>query len=110
MSEATVYELPLSTVGRLCKAVEPSVSVGKQGKHAISRAAGLFALFLAFNANEVCTDQQRCTIQASDVLAALDECGFQSLLPSIKESLTRFQAAEQQKKHKKELSSALTDA
>ncbi|ETO36361.1 DNA-directed DNA polymerase [Reticulomyxa filosa] len=43
-----LYELPAATITRLMKEANPNVTISKKAKETISKAAGIFALYLAF--------------------------------------------------------------
>mmetsp|Transcript_74729 Transcript_74729/g.118914 ORF Transcript_74729/g.118914 Transcript_74729/m.118914 type:complete len:115 (-) Transcript_74729:179-523(-) len=100
------YELPTTAVQKIIHRVNPDVKVKKDAKQAISKAAGIFVLYLAHNANQLCKNAKRSTIQADDVLNALQEIEFGEFNDELRKTLDSWREEQQQikesKKQKKE--------
>eukprot|EP01084_Bolivina_argentea_P167657 290930_1 len=106
MSTKGSYELPSTAVAKIISKSNPNIKVKKDAKSAISKAAGIFVLYLAHNANELCKQSNRATIQADDVLTALNEIEFAEFDDELRRILTTYRREQEQikanKKQKKE--------
>jgi histone H3/H4 len=66
------FDPPLAAVNRLIKAHAPeSISFTKEARAAYARAAGLFIYYITHCANDICRENKRQTIYASDIETAL---------------------------------------
>ncbi|OCT66900.1 DNA polymerase epsilon subunit 3 [Xenopus laevis] len=101
--------LPNAVVTRIIKEALPEgVNISKEARSAISRAASVFVLYATSCANNFAMKGKRKTLNASDVLAAMEEMEFQRFLTPLKESLEVYrqdqkgkkEATEQKKKDK----------
>ena len=103
------FEPPAACIRRLLKQTLPkSTNVSKDSLCAISRASGIFILYLTACANDIAREGRRTTIVAKDVLGALCECNFEDFLPVMnafldayrKEELCKKEASKNNKKRK----------
>merc|ERR1712048_451098 len=106
MSTKGSYELPATSVAKIISKANPNVKVKKEAKQAISKAAGIFVLYLAHNANQLSKSAKRSTIQADDVLNALDNIEFGDFNDELRKILATYRAEQnkikENKKQKKE--------
>merc|ERR1712130_425142 len=106
MSAKGSYELPATSVAKIISKANPNVKVKKEAKQAISKAAGIFVLYLAHNANQLSKSAKRSTIQADDVLNALDNIEFGDFNDELRKILATYRAEQNKiketKKQKKE--------
>lgn len=71
-SETTEFEPPTACIRRLLKnALPKSTNVSKDSAAAITRACGIFVLYLTSCANDLAREGRRTTVSAKDVLGAL---------------------------------------
>lgn len=84
------------------------VNISKEARSAISRAASVFVLYATSCANNFAMKGKRKTLNASDVLSAMEEMEFQRFIAPLKEALEAYrreqkgkkEASEQKKKDK----------
>ncbi|KAF3332056.1 DNA polymerase epsilon subunit 3-like protein [Carex littledalei] len=94
--EAEVEELPRSIVRRLVKeklselAGDEDVNVNKDALLAFGESARIFIHYLSATANDLCKESKRQTINAEDVLKALDEIEFPEFIELLKPALEDF--------------------
>mmetsp|Transcript_29343 Transcript_29343/g.95617 ORF Transcript_29343/g.95617 Transcript_29343/m.95617 type:complete len:178 (+) Transcript_29343:1182-1715(+) len=73
------------------------VNIQKEALQAFQESGKLFIHYLTAAANDVCTEKKRSTIQAEDVLAALEELEFGDLAEPLREALAAFRREASQK-------------
>jgi len=82
------FEPPMACIRRLLKQVLPkSTNVSKDSLATISRASGIFVLYLTACANDVAREGRRTTIVAKDVMGALKELEFEEFVPLMEKFL-----------------------
>ena len=69
------------------------VSVQKEALSAFAESARIFIHFLTATANEVCHENKRLTINAEDVLKAVEEVDFHDFVEPLREALAGALAA-----------------
>lgn len=87
--------LPASFIKKLVKAKlaelggsdKGEVALQKEAVAAFGEAAKIFIHYLTFTANEFCHEAKRSTINAEDVLKAVEEIEFSEFLEPLRESL-----------------------
>ena len=85
------FEPPMACIRRLLKQVLPkSTNVSKDSLATISRASGIFVLYLTACANDVAREGRRTTIVAKDVMGALKELEFEEFVPLMEKFLGEF--------------------
>lgn len=101
--------LPNAVITRIIKEALPDgVNISKEARSAISRAASVFVLYATSCANNFAMKGKRKTLNASDVLSAMEEMEFQRFITPLKEALEAYrreqkgkkEASEQKKKDK----------
>ena len=101
--------LPNAVITRIIKEALPDgVNISKEARSAISRAASVFVLYATSCANNFAMKGKRKTLNASDVLSAMEETEFQRFVTPLKEALEAYrreqkgkkEASEQKKKDK----------
>ncbi|XP_006661566.1 DNA polymerase epsilon subunit 3-like [Oryza brachyantha] len=97
MAEAEVEELPKAIVRRLVKdkltqvaAGGAEVIVNRDAMAAFAESARIFIHYLSATANDMCKESKRQTINADDVLKALDEMEFPEFVEPLNTSLQEF--------------------
>ncbi|RLM86054.1 DNA polymerase epsilon subunit 3 [Panicum miliaceum] len=99
MTQAEVEELPKAIVRRLVKDKLAHVAGGGEGAEVIvnkdamaafAESARIFIHYLSATANDMCKESKRQTINADDVLKALDEMEFSEFLEPLRTSLQEF--------------------
>ncbi|GMY15807.1 DNA polymerase epsilon subunit 3 [Fagus crenata] len=89
-------ELPRTIVRRVVKeklsncSEEGDLSVHKDALLAFSESARIFIHYLSATANDICRESKRQTMNADDVLKALEEIEFPDFLNPLKASLDEF--------------------
>lgn len=83
--------LPTAIIQRLIKESLPKedskISVSKDVKLAVSKAASLFILHLTTEALSIANDQKRKTLNGADVISGVMQCGFESFAIPLQEKL-----------------------
>uniref|UniRef100_G7PRM1 DNA polymerase epsilon subunit 3 n=1 Tax=Macaca fascicularis TaxID=9541 RepID=G7PRM1_MACFA len=80
--------LPNAVITRIIKEALPDgVNISKEARSAISRAASVFVLYATSCANNFAMKGKRKTLNASDVLSAMEEMEFQRFVTPLKEAL-----------------------
>ncbi|KAL1117471.1 hypothetical protein AAG570_004796 [Ranatra chinensis] len=80
--------LPNAVVTRIMRECLPEgVSVAKEARTAVARAASVFVLYLTSSANSAAVQSSRKTIAANDVFKALEETNFEFFVAPLKEAL-----------------------
>merc|ERR1719343_361908 len=93
------FEPPAACIRRLLKQALPkSTNVSRDSLAAISRASGIFVLYLTACANDVAREGRRSTIVAKDVLGALKELEFGDFVPLLERFLEVHRREERSKK------------
>ncbi len=83
--------LPLASIVKILKEALPAnVSVSKEVKLSLQRAAALFVLYVTNTANQLAKEGKRSTITADDVMAALEELEFEPLLEPLEGFLEKW--------------------
>lgn len=101
------YELPATAVLRVAKSVLPEgVQIGKDVKTALSKAGGLFVLYVIQAANEHCRKAKRSTVTADDILAAVEELEFEELVEPLAAFLKAHRKEKEAKPKKKQAKDA----
>ncbi|KAK5606187.1 DNA polymerase epsilon subunit 3 [Crenichthys baileyi] len=93
--------LPNAVITRIIKEALPDgVNVSKEARRAISQAASVFVLYATSCANNFAMKAKRKTLNAGDVLAAMEEMEFERFLEPLREALEVYK----DQKGKKEVS------
>ncbi|NP_001279492.1 DNA polymerase epsilon subunit 3 isoform X1 [Callorhinchus milii] len=96
--------LPNAVVTRIIKEALPEgVNVSKEARSAISRAASVFVLYATSCANNFAMKSKRKTLNATDVLAAMEEMEFERFITPLKDALEAFKRDQKGKKEASEL-------
>ncbi|XP_069465999.1 DNA polymerase epsilon subunit 3 [Ambystoma mexicanum] len=91
--------LPNAVITRIIKEALPDgVNISKEARSAISRAASVFVLYATSCANNFALKGKRKTLNAGDVLAAMEEMEFQRFLNPLKDSLEAYRRGQKGKK------------
>ncbi|CAH6718663.1 DNA polymerase epsilon subunit D [[Candida] jaroonii] len=97
---------PRSIVQRLAKDIiseadDANVLLSKDSVIALQRSATVFVSYLFSNAKTVAKSSDRKTINAQDLIVALERTGYSSFVPEIKQKLSVYEAKVQEKKLRK---------
>lgn len=91
--------LPNAVITRIIKEALPDgVNVSKEARRAISQAASVFVLYATSCANNFAMKAKRKTLNAGDVLAAMEEMEFERFLEPLKEALEVYKKGQKGKK------------
>ncbi|KAG8037990.1 hypothetical protein G9C98_006315 [Cotesia typhae] len=91
--------LPNAVVTRIIKEALPEgVTIGKEAKVAIAKAASIFILYLTTSANTVAKKTNRKTITGPDVLQAMEDIEFDRFVDSLQDALNNFRKSQKEKK------------
>lgn len=92
----------MANVARLMKDALPSdVSVTKEARSALTRAASVFILYLTTTASGNAASKKLKTLQAHHILEALGEIEFEHFVGPLKEFLEQYRASVKEKKESK---------
>ncbi|XP_026067449.1 DNA polymerase epsilon subunit 3 [Carassius auratus] len=106
--------LPNAVITRIIKEALPDgVNVSKEARRAISQAASVFVLYATSCANNFAMKAKRKTLNAGDVMSAMEEMEFERFLQPLREALEAYkkgqkgkkEASEQKRKDKEKKSS-----
>lgn len=96
---------PRSIVQRLAKEMlnddENSMSMAKDSLIALQRSATVFVSHIMFHAREVSKSNERKTVNAQDILTALENAEYPGFVPEVKQKTSMFEAALEVKKKAK---------
>ena len=96
------YELPKANISRLIKQSLPEgVTVQKEAKQAITKAAKIWILYATACSNDYCMNCNRTTISANDVLSAMDELEYNHFVEPLKETMEQYKKEQANKATKK---------
>ncbi|XP_058014987.1 DNA polymerase epsilon subunit 3 [Ahaetulla prasina] len=96
--------LPNAVITRIIKEALPDgVNVSKEARSAISRAASVFVLYATSCANNFARKGKRKTLNAGDVISAMEEMEFQRFVGPLKESLEAYRNEQKGKRGVSEL-------
>ncbi|KAM6949978.1 DNA polymerase epsilon subunit 3 [Lycodopsis pacificus] len=107
--------LPYAVITRIIKEALPDgVNVSKEARRAISQAASVFVLYATSCANNFAMKAKRKTLNAGDVLAAMEEMEFERFLEPLREALEVYQkgkkeVSEQKRKDKEKKADSEND-
>ncbi|CAL8352791.1 unnamed protein product [Merluccius merluccius] len=91
--------LPNAVITRIIKEALPDgVNVSKEARRAISQAASVFVLYATSCANNFAMKAKRKTLNAADVLAAMEEMEFERFLEPLREALEVYKKGQKGKK------------
>ncbi|KFP69363.1 PREDICTED: DNA polymerase epsilon subunit 3 [Acanthisitta chloris] len=103
--------LPNAVITRIIKEALPDgVNISKEARSAISRAASVFVLYATSCANNFAMKGKRKTLNASDVLSAMEEMEFQRFVGPLKESLEVYRREQKGKKEARKDKDKKTDS
>ncbi|XP_072548908.1 DNA polymerase epsilon subunit 3 [Salminus brasiliensis] len=96
--------LPNAVITRIIKEALPDgVNVSKEARRAISQAASVFVLYATSCANSFAMKAKRKTLNAGDVMSAMEEMEFERFLPPLREALEAYKKGQKGKKEASEL-------
>ncbi|KAF7212213.1 DNA polymerase epsilon subunit 3 isoform X1 [Nothobranchius furzeri] len=91
--------LPNAVITRIIKEALPDgVNVSKEARRAISQAASVFVLYATSCANNFAMKAKRKTLNAGDVLAAMEEMEFERFMEPLREALEVYKKDQKGKK------------
>lgn len=95
--------LPNAVITRIIKEALPDgVNVSKEARRAISQAASVFVLYATSCANNFAMKAKRKTLNAGDVMAAMEEMEFERFLQPLREALEAYKKGQKGKKEASE--------
>lgn len=91
--------LPNAVVTRIIKEALPEgVTIGKDARTAVAKAASIFILYLTSSANILAKKGNRKTISGADVIQAMIDIDFDQFVDPLQESLENFRKIQKEKK------------
>lgn len=91
--------LPNAVVTRIVKEALPdNITVAKEARAAVAKAASIFILYLTSSANMIAKKNNRKTVSAPDVIQAMDEIEFEQFNEPLKEALENYKKSQKEKK------------
>ncbi|XP_016130667.1 DNA polymerase epsilon subunit 3-like [Sinocyclocheilus grahami] len=95
--------LPNAVITRIIKEALPDgVNVSKEARRAISQAASVFVLYATSCANNFAMKAKRKTLNAGDVMSAMEEMEFERFLQPLREALEAYKKGQKGKKEASE--------
>ncbi|KAJ1931148.1 hypothetical protein FBU59_006815 [Linderina macrospora] len=102
MSTIEDLEFPKAVLARIIKGTMPeNVSIQKEARHAVTRAATVFVSYLAATANDCARESGHKTIMANDVFKALEAVGLTDFVDKLKVDFDAHTAMAREKKELK---------
>ncbi|ESP00265.1 hypothetical protein LOTGIDRAFT_238643 [Lottia gigantea] len=110
--------LPNAVVTRIIKeAIPEGINVSKEARLAISKAASVFVLYATSCSNNFALKGKRKTINATDVISAMEDMEFEQFVDPLKECLDVFrneqkgkrEASQQRKKDREQSNNSTLD-
>ncbi|KAK6195329.1 hypothetical protein SNE40_000785 [Patella caerulea] len=111
--------LPNAVVTRIIKeAIPDGVNVSKEARLAISKAASVFVLYATSCSNNFALKAKRKTINAADVISAMEDMEFEQFVEPLQECLEAFrneqkgkrEASQQRKKDREQSGNSAGDS
>ncbi|XP_005112415.1 DNA polymerase epsilon subunit 3 [Aplysia californica] len=94
--------LPNAVVTRIIKdAIPDGVAVSKEARLAISKAASVFVLYATSCSNNFALKSKRKTINAQDVLSAMEDMEFEQFIEPLQQCQEAFRQEKSEKKSQK---------
>ncbi|EZA47092.1 hypothetical protein DMN91_004368 [Ooceraea biroi] len=91
--------LPNAVVTRIIKEALPDgITIGKDARIAVAKAASIFILYLTSSANVIAKKGNRKTISGPDVIQAMVDIEFDQFVDTLQESLENFRKVQKEKK------------
>jgi len=91
--------LPIASVNRVINdALPPKINVSAETRKTIAKAASVFVLYTTATAASMAQKAGRKTMNASDVLEALDEMEYPEFKTELEALLTGYRQTQQKKK------------
>ena len=91
--------LPNAVVTRIIKEALPEgVTIGKEARMAVAKAASIFILYLTSTANTIAKKGNRKTLSGTDVIQAMEDIEFEQFINPLKEALETFKKSQKEKK------------
>ncbi|CAL1604474.1 unnamed protein product [Knipowitschia caucasica] len=91
--------LPNAVITRIIKEALPDgVNVSKEARRAISQAASVFVLYATSCANNFAMKAKRKTLNAGDVMSAMEEMEFERFMEPLREALEVYKKGQKGKK------------
>lgn len=82
------FNLPVASVLRIIKEGLPeNVTVGKDARTSLARAAAVFVLYLTSQSSQIAQKSNRKTLLGQDVTDALENLEFEELVEPLKQCL-----------------------
>jgi len=78
------------------------VQIQKEAKIAIAKAAKIFILYATACANDFCLNANRSTLNANDVMSAMEELEFEEFVPPLRDILATYKKEQASRKAAKE--------
>ncbi|XP_022688732.1 DNA polymerase epsilon subunit 3-like [Varroa jacobsoni] len=103
------FNLPVSVVARLLKESLPeNVSVSKEARAALAKAASIFVLYSTSLSNNFANKSKRKMVSGQDVMAAMEDMELEAFKPQLEEALEAFRRDKSAKKDKKKAKDGTT--
>ncbi|XP_063701099.1 DNA polymerase epsilon subunit 3 [Culicoides brevitarsis] len=94
--------LPNAVVTRLMKEALPDgISISKEARSALTRAASVYILYLTTAASTAAKDKNLKTLNANHVFEALEEIEFENYVDPLKAFLETYRSSQKEKRESK---------
>lgn len=93
---------PRATIAKLAKTISADNMLAKDSVLAVQRSATVFVSHLMFYARQEAKEHDRKTVNAQDILNALEKTEFTGFVPEVKQRLASYEANVANKKKQKE--------
>ncbi|XP_058799576.1 DNA polymerase epsilon subunit 3 [Phymastichus coffea] len=91
--------LPNAVVTRIVKEALPDgVTVAKEARSSVAKAASIFILYLTSSANMIAKKNNRKTVSGPDVIQAMEDIEFDQFIEPLQEALENFKKNQKEKK------------
>ncbi|CAF0725305.1 unnamed protein product [Didymodactylos carnosus] len=97
--EVEDLSFPNAVISRVISdAIEDNITVSKDAKASIQRAAMAFILYTSVTANRFATESKRKTVNVQDIFKALQTNGFDMIIEPLQTTLEQYQSEMKKKK------------
>jgi len=91
--------LPLAVISRIInEAIPPNTVVSTEARKVLCKTASVFILYLTANAGAMSAKHNRKTMNANDVLEAIQDMDFPQFLEPLRRSLQHYREIQQKRK------------
>ncbi|RKP17851.1 histone-fold-containing protein, partial [Rozella allomycis CSF55] len=86
--------LPIANVGRIMKSILPAnAKIAKDAKESMQECVSEFICFITSEASDRCLAEKRKTMNAEDILVAMEALGFDNYVEILRKYMQKYKIA-----------------